>query len=111
MTRQSYNGKSTGAGSLSIWTHHLKDIHFFDYRDDHYAGKAYRIGAGVQGIELYEAGNKAGLTVVSCECPMVGVAGVYIQGGGHSAQVITKKSLTFAAAKTLKTRVQVWPSG
>ncbi|KAL8977429.1 MAG: hypothetical protein Q9205_006767, partial [Flavoplaca limonia] len=84
-TGHDYNGKSTGAGSLSIWTHHLKDIDFFDYQDDRYAGKAYKIGAGVQGIELYEAGNKVGLTVVSGECPSVGVAGGYTQGGGHSA--------------------------
>ncbi|KAL8845802.1 MAG: hypothetical protein Q9198_011352, partial [Flavoplaca austrocitrina] len=84
-TGHDYNGKSTGAGSLSIWTHHLKDVDFFDYQDDRYAGKAYKIGAGVQGIELYEAGNKVGLTVVSGECPTVGVAGGYTQGGGHSA--------------------------
>ncbi|KAL8729515.1 MAG: hypothetical protein Q9166_004687 [cf. Caloplaca sp. 2 TL-2023] len=87
VTHQSYNGKSTGAGSLGIWTHHLKDIDFFDYSDDHYAGKAYRIGAGVQGIEAYQAGNKVGLTVTSGECPTVGVAGGYTQGGGHSASV------------------------
>ncbi len=85
LIHQSYNGKSTGAGSLSIWTHHLKEIGFFDYKDDHYTGRAYKIGAGVQGIELYEAANKVGLTVVSGECPTVGVAGGYTQGGGHSA--------------------------
>lgn len=83
----SYNGKSTGAGSLAIWTHHLKDIRFFNYKDDYYAGKAYRIGAGVQGIEAYQAGNKTGLTVTSGECPTVGVAGGFTQGGGHSAYV------------------------
>ncbi|KAL8968234.1 MAG: hypothetical protein Q9197_004986 [Variospora fuerteventurae] len=84
-TGHDYNGKSTGAGALGIWTHHLKDIDFFDYTDDHYTGNAYKIGAGVQGIELYEASNKIGLTVVSGECPTVGVAGGYTQGGGHSA--------------------------
>ncbi|KAL8845786.1 MAG: hypothetical protein Q9221_009076 [Calogaya cf. arnoldii] len=84
-TGHDYNGKSTGAGSLAIWTHHLKDMDFFDYEDENYTGKAYKIGAGVQGIELYEAGNKIGLTVVSGECPTVGVAGGYTQGGGHSA--------------------------
>ncbi|KAL8767563.1 MAG: hypothetical protein Q9209_005980 [Squamulea sp. 1 TL-2023] len=74
-----------GAGSLGLWTHHLKNIEFFDYRDDRYTGKAYRIGAGVQGIDAYEAGNKIGLTVTSGECPTVGIAGGYTQGGGHSA--------------------------
>ncbi|KAL8757325.1 MAG: hypothetical protein Q9199_002309 [Rusavskia elegans] len=84
-TGHDYNGKSTGAGSLGIWTHNLKALEFFDYEDEHYAGKAYKIGAGVQGIELYEAGNKIELTVTSGECPTVGVAGGYTQGGGHSA--------------------------
>ncbi|KAL8857197.1 MAG: hypothetical protein Q9178_006252 [Gyalolechia marmorata] len=76
---------TAGAGSLGIWTHHLKDMEFFDYKDDNYTGKAYRIGAGVQGIEAYEAGNELGLTVVSGECATVGVAGGYTQGAGHSA--------------------------
>ncbi|KAL8646552.1 MAG: hypothetical protein Q9226_006808, partial [Calogaya cf. arnoldii] len=84
-TGHDYNGKSTGAGSLVIWTYHLKDMDFFDYKDDNYTGKAYKIGAGVQGIELYEAGNKIGLMVVLGECPTVGVAGRYTQGVGHSA--------------------------
>ena len=82
---KSYNGKSTGSGALGIWTHHLKDIEFIDYKDASYTGKAYKIGAGVQGIEAYEAADKLGLTVTSGECPTVGIAGGYTQGGGHSA--------------------------
>lgn len=85
VTFHSYNGKSTGAGALGIWTHYLKGIDFFDYKDVHYTGKAYKIGAGVQGREVYEAGNKIRLTITSGECPTVGVAGGYTQGGGHSA--------------------------
>ena len=85
LTVKSYNGKSTGAGSLGIWTHHLRDIDFIDYKDARYTGKAYKIGAGVLGIEAYEAADKLGLTVTSGECPTVGIAGGYTQGGGHSA--------------------------
>ena len=81
----SYFGRSTGAGSLAIWTHYLKDITFFDYKDDHYNGKAMKMGAGVQGFEAYAAADKAGLAVVGGECPTVGLAGGYTQGGGHSA--------------------------
>ncbi|KAL8695331.1 MAG: hypothetical protein Q9224_003420 [Gallowayella concinna] len=84
-TGHDFNGKSTGAGSLGIWTHHLKDLRFFDYYDKHYSGKAYKSGAGIQGFELQEAGNRFGITVTSGECPTVGVAGGYTQGGGHSA--------------------------
>ncbi|RHZ73301.1 hypothetical protein CDV55_103270 [Aspergillus turcosus] len=84
-TGHDYNGKSTGAGALGIWTHHLKDIEFKDWSDEHYTGKAIKIGAGVQGIEAYRAADAQGLEVVGGECPTVGLAGGYSQGGGHSA--------------------------
>ena len=83
-TGHDYLGKSTGAGALGIWTHHLKNITFADYRSPHYTGKAIKLGAGVQGIEAYEAAHSHGLTVVGGECPTVGIAGGYTQGGGHS---------------------------
>ncbi|KAJ5881698.1 FAD binding domain protein [Penicillium soppii] len=84
-TGHDYIGKSTGAGALSVWTHHLKDIEFKDWKDEHYAGKAAKLGAGVQGIEAYEAARKLGLRMVGGECPTVGIAGGYSQGGGHSS--------------------------
>ena len=43
------------------------------------------MGAGVQGFEAYAAANAQGLQVVGGECPTVGLAGGYTQGGGHSA--------------------------
>lgn len=46
-----YLGKSTGAGSLAIWTHHLKSIEFLDYESPHYTGKAIKMGAGIQGFQ------------------------------------------------------------
>ena len=84
-TGHDYNGKSTGAGSIGIWTHHLKDISIADYQSQHYSGKAIKLGAGVQGFEAYEAAHAKGLAVVGGECPTVGIAGGYTQGGGHSA--------------------------
>lgn len=81
----SYNGKSTGAGALGIWTHHLKNLEIHDYQDKHYTGKAITMGAGIQGFEAYQAADKAGVQVVGGECPTVGLAGGYSQGGGHSA--------------------------
>ncbi|KAF9891408.1 hypothetical protein FE257_004264 [Aspergillus nanangensis] len=84
-TGHDYNGKSTGAGALAIWTHHLKHIAIHDYADSHYTGKAITVGAGVQGIEAYKAADTHGLEVVGGECPTVGIAGGYTQGGGHSA--------------------------
>lgn len=44
-----------------------------------------KVGAGVQGFEMLEAAHSKGFVAVSGECPTVGVAGGYTQGGGHSA--------------------------
>jgi FAD/FMN-containing dehydrogenase len=84
-TGHDYNGKSTGAGALGLWMHHLKDIEFKDWTDKHYTGKAIKMGAGVFGGEAYKAADAEGLQVVGGECPTVGIAGGYSQGGGHSA--------------------------
>ena len=84
-TFPSYLGKSTGAGALSVWTHDLKDIEFLNWSDENYNGKAIKMGAGVQGYEAMEAAQAEGLVIVGGECPTVGIAGGYSQGGGHSA--------------------------
>lgn len=84
-TGHDYNGKSTGAGALGLWTHHLKDIKIHNFKTNYYHGKAMKMGAGVQGIEAYRAAHAQNLEVVGGECPTVGIAGGYTQGGGHSA--------------------------
>ncbi|KAF2726820.1 FAD-binding domain-containing protein [Polyplosphaeria fusca] len=84
-TGHDYLGRSTGAGALAVWTYHLKAIEVLDWADTHYSGKAMEIGAGVQGFEALAAAKEEGLIVVTGECPSVGLAGGYIQGGGHSA--------------------------
>lgn len=43
------------------------------------------MGAGVQGYEAMAAAQAQGLVIVGGECPTVGIAGGYSQGGGHSA--------------------------
>ncbi|KAI0836946.1 FAD-binding domain-containing protein [Hypoxylon sp. FL0890] len=84
-TGHDYLGRSTGAGALSVWLHHLKNIEILDWNDTHYKGKALKIGAGVVGYEALAAAHAAGLVVLTGECPTVGLAGGYTQGGGHSA--------------------------
>ncbi|KAF2832355.1 FAD-binding domain-containing protein [Ophiobolus disseminans] len=85
-TGHDYLGRSTGAGSLAVWTHHLKDItHIPTYTDSGYNGPAFKLGAGVQGFDIMAAARDKGLVVVGGECPTVGIAGGYTQGGGHSA--------------------------
>ncbi|KAH6679924.1 hypothetical protein F5X68DRAFT_244846 [Plectosphaerella plurivora] len=84
-TGHDFLGKSTGAGALSIWTRHLKEIKLIeDYKSHCYEGPAMRLGAGVEVRELYEAADAAGYTAVGGECRTVGVTGGYIGGGGHS---------------------------
>ncbi|KAF6834701.1 FAD binding domain-containing protein [Colletotrichum plurivorum] len=84
-TGHDFGAKSTGAGSLSIWTYNLKSTRFIEkYRRDGYDGPAIKLGAGVQAFEVYEAAHRYGVTVVGGEGQSVGVAGGYIAGGGHS---------------------------
>jgi hypothetical protein len=84
LIRDSLLGRSIGTGSLSLWTHYLKDIAIKDYKYTSYTGKAMKIGARVQAYEAYEAAHKQNLRVVGDTCPTVGLAGGYTQGGGHS---------------------------
>ncbi|KAM0797358.1 FAD/FMN-containing isoamyl alcohol oxidase MreA [Usnea florida] len=84
-TGHDYFGKSTGAFSLALWTHHLKNISFSTHTSPSYTGQTITLGAGVQGFEAYAAAHAHGLAVTAGECQTVGVAGGYTQGGGHSA--------------------------
>ncbi|KAF2026389.1 hypothetical protein EK21DRAFT_92421 [Setomelanomma holmii] len=84
-TGHDYNGRSVGKGALSVWTHNLKTIQYVeDYKDPTYSGPVFKVGAGVQGFELYQAADKYSLTAVAGICPTVGIYGGYSAGGGHS---------------------------
>ncbi|KAJ3531215.1 hypothetical protein NM208_g8974 [Fusarium decemcellulare] len=107
-TGHDYNGRSTGAGALSVWTHRLKDIQFKDYNSNGYRGKAVKLGAGVQGFDIMEAAHKAGYVVIGGECPTVGITGGYTQGGGHSA---LSSSFGLSAQNTLEFEVVTADSG
>ncbi|KAH8883264.1 FAD-binding domain-containing protein [Thozetella sp. PMI_491] len=84
-TGHDYLGRSTGAGALAVWMHRLKNIDFLSWDDGTYSGPAVKVGAGVHAYEAMEAARDQGLVVVGGECPTVGLAGGYTQGGGHSA--------------------------
>ncbi|KAL2760206.1 hypothetical protein ACRALDRAFT_1038748 [Sodiomyces alcalophilus JCM 7366] len=85
-TGHDFGAKSTGAGALSIWTHHFKSVQFFPNHqaDGGYQGPAFKVGAGVQAYELYAAAHQHDVTVVGGEGATVGVMGGYVLGGGHS---------------------------
>lgn len=68
-TGHCYLGKSSGAGSLSVWTHNLKDIAYLpEYDSRGYRGSAFKVGAGVTGRELYEAAQAQGVSVLGGIC-------------------------------------------
>lgn len=84
-TGHDYNGRSTGKDALNLWTHNLKGIQYIkNYKSSTYNGPVFKVGAGVQGFELYEAAEKYGVSAVAGICPSVGVFGGYSANGGHS---------------------------
>lgn len=78
-------GKSTGKGSLSLWTHYLNSSQIItNYTSSYYTGPAVKVGAGVIAGFLYGTVAEAGYRVVGGSCASTGIAGGYSAGGGHS---------------------------
>ncbi|KAL2175129.1 uncharacterized protein P884DRAFT_279522 [Thermothelomyces heterothallicus CBS 202.75] len=73
------------AGALSAWTHKLNSIEFKEWKGGDYTGSAVKLGGGVQAFQVLSAVLEKKQAVVGGECPTVGLAGGYNQGGGHSA--------------------------
>ncbi|KAM3579745.1 hypothetical protein VKS41_007829 [Umbelopsis sp. WA50703] len=86
-TGHDYLGRSTAAGSLSIWTHGLNHIELIDdfvpVNSAPNGTTAVTVQAGVQMDQLYEAVATKNWVVVGGACKTVGVGG-YVGGGGHS---------------------------
>ncbi|KAJ2913019.1 hypothetical protein MD484_g7393, partial [Candolleomyces efflorescens] len=86
-TGHDFMGRSTGYGSLILNTHSFKDVSFTKSYSGpgSYRGGAVTVGAGIQGRELLRLAHAQNPPVVFVggECPTVGFAGGYIQGGGH----------------------------
>ncbi|KAF1994964.1 FAD binding domain-containing protein [Amniculicola lignicola CBS 123094] len=86
-TGHDFLGRSTGFGSLAINTHGFKDVEFIKRYTGPgtWRGSAVKVGAGVQGRELLRQAfaQTPKVAVVTGECPTVGFAGGFIQGGGH----------------------------
>lgn len=84
-------GRSAGYGSLAINTHSFKNVTFTKKYTGpgSWRGGAVTVGAGIQTRELYRLANQQSppVIVVGGECPTVGLAGGYIQGGGHGPMV------------------------
>jgi hypothetical protein len=86
-TGHDFIGRSTGWGSLVINTHSFQDVTWLKKYSGPggYTGTAVTIGAGVQGRSILTQGHaqEPPVVVVTGECPTVGIAGGFIQGGGH----------------------------
>lgn len=94
-TGHDFLGRSTGYGSLIINTHSFQDVQFHrswtPAKPTGYRGSAVTISAGVQGRALLRQARAQNppVTLVVGECPTVGVAGGYVQGGGHGMLTTT----------------------
>ncbi|KAM0401260.1 hypothetical protein ACHAQC_001941 [Fusarium culmorum] len=88
-TGHDYMGRSVAPGSLSLWTHHLKDLTYhkgyFKLYNSKTAiyGDAVTAGAGSQMYDLYTYLDKYKRVVVGGGGKSVGLGG-YVTGGGHS---------------------------
>lgn len=75
----SYMGRSTGAGAISVWMHHLKEKEWFDrYSSPGYTGPALKVQAGVQGAEVNAEATKHGHLIVAGECPVSSISLFYL---------------------------------
>ncbi|OTA99711.1 hypothetical protein M426DRAFT_27251 [Hypoxylon sp. CI-4A] len=84
-TGHDFGGRSVGAGSLSIWTHFLKETEFIpSYRIGQYQGMAAQLGAGVESWEAQAFMAIHNVTVVSPGYATVGGVGGWMSGGGHT---------------------------
>ncbi|KAH6638522.1 hypothetical protein BKA67DRAFT_596339 [Truncatella angustata] len=101
-TGHDFFGRSTGAAALAVWTHNLNSINVTSWSDSTYSGPAIKLGAGVLGYAATQAAHDAGLVVVGGECPTVGIAGGFTQGGGHS---VLSTEFGLAADQTLEFEV------
>ncbi|GAB5592368.1 hypothetical protein Unana1_07268 [Umbelopsis nana] len=88
-TGHDYIGRSTAAGALSIWTHHLKNIDLHDNfvpvnATSNNGTIAVTLQSGVEMIDLYRAVGDKNWVVVGGTGTSIAAAGGYVGGGGHS---------------------------
>lgn len=81
-------GRSSSPNALQIHTHRLQGIYFHEnfrlHGFDNSLGPAVSVEAGVMMGDLYARSAENGYIVVGGDCPTVGVAGGFLQGGGVS---------------------------
>ncbi|KAJ7358296.1 FAD-binding domain-containing protein [Mycena albidolilacea] len=85
-TGHDFKGRSSGQGSLALWTHNLKDISYdpaFVAEGCTGAYPGVTAGAGVQFFEAFAFAEAHNLTLVGGSDATVGLTGGFTMGGGH----------------------------
>ncbi|GAA5962001.1 hypothetical protein JCM21900_002793 [Sporobolomyces salmonicolor] len=88
-TGHDYLGRSSDVGSFTIWTHHLKTIHYDSAFVPEGAPEgtephaAILAGAGNTVSDMNVAADEAGVIVTGGVSKTVGAAGGFVLGGGH----------------------------
>ncbi|KAI1377931.1 FAD-binding domain-containing protein [Hypoxylon crocopeplum] len=89
-TGHDFGGRSVGAGSLSVWTHNIKEMQLLpSYSMGPYSGMAIQMGAGVESWEAHNFMSARNVTTVTPGCGTVGAVGGWMSSGGHTT--ITSK--------------------
>ncbi|KAJ8059942.1 hypothetical protein OCU04_011561 [Sclerotinia nivalis] len=84
-TGHDLNGRSSGANSLSIWTHNFLKTEFnvsWQVPGSNSTAAVLIAGSGNNLESVYNYGNEVGITIVGGDAKTVGLGG-YLQGGGH----------------------------
>lgn len=112
-TGHDFADKSIGAGALSIWTHKLNDIKFYNnYVYGSYSGPAFKVGTGAYTQDIYLAAEQNGVTVVGGECRVSGGSGdSSCTGlGGRSKLTALYRLLPLLAASSLVAVIRPCPA-
>ncbi|KAI0601046.1 hypothetical protein F4775DRAFT_607150 [Biscogniauxia sp. FL1348] len=89
-TGHDFIGRNVGFGSLSVWTHWLKDFAYLpEYSIGKYQGRAARVASGIESWEMFEKMETYNVTFVVAGAYTVGAYGGWMAGGGHSALAST----------------------
>jgi FAD/FMN-containing dehydrogenase len=82
-----HHTRSTAKAAVSLWMHHFRGVEFAKSFTPEgcteSAGLAAVLDPGVVAEQVLKAGDKEKLVTIVGTCPTVGIAGGFIQGGGH----------------------------
>jgi hypothetical protein len=79
-----FGGRSLGAGSLSIWVHHLDEFEYLPrFKKVKYNGPAARYGTGLEQFELFNNMARYNITMVGSGFRTISANGGWFAHGGH----------------------------